>query len=204
MPPKRADITKDKEIIKDKGTDIDYNSDDEKNKNKITKKITKDMTQEEITEFLKNTIIIPKEQWEQIPINSYISYIKEDGKFIKGGYVKLIFNKKKSSTDNGSIYLIYGTKLDKYNNDKYYKEFTINLSNIKEIYKKIDNSAIIEYQIIKNNINKLLLSQNSKIDELIVKINTFDKKINKLEENHYKTLKLIKNLHNIKSLDNIK
>ena len=30
-----------------------------------------------------------------------------------------------------------------------------------------------------------------------------EKKIIKLEENHYKTIKLIKNLHNIKNLDNV-
>lgn len=178
---------------------------------KVSKEIQKDtkkeMNTEEINDFLKNSILIPKEQWQQLPLNSFISYFKEDGKFVKGGYIKLIFSKKDSeNTDDskGNSYLIYGTKLDKYNNDKYYKEFTINLSNIKEIYKKIDNSAVIEYQIIKNNFTKLLNSNNSKIDEIINKLNTFEKKINKLEENHYKTLKLIKNLHNINNLDNIK
>lgn len=162
----------------------------------------KELTTEEINEYLKNSILIPKDQWKTLPVNSFISYFKEDGKFVKGGYIKLIFNKKDSENEND--YLIYGTKIDKYTNDKYYKEFTINLSNIKEIYKKIDNSALIEYQIIKTNVNKLLNNNNAKIDEIINKLNTFEKKINKLEENHYKTLKLIKNLHNIKSLDNIK
>ncbi len=101
-------------------------------------------------------------------------------------------------------YLIYSTKIDKYNNDKYYKEFTINLSNIKEIYKKIDASAIMEYQIIKANITKLLNLNAEKMNDIVDRINQIDKKINKLEENHYKTLKLIKNLHNIKSLDTLK
>jgi hypothetical protein len=176
-------------------------------KDKQKEMTTKEMTTEEINDFLKNSINIPKEQWQQLPINSFISYFKNDGKFVKGGYIKLIFNKNNSDNidnDDNIHYLIYGTKIDKYNNDKYYKEFTINLSNIKEIYKKIDNSALIEYQIIKNNITKLLNSNNSKIDEIINKLNTFEKKINKLEENHYKTLKLIKNLHNINNLDNIK
>jgi vacuolar-type H+-ATPase subunit I/STV1 len=160
-------------------------------KDKQKEMTTKEMTTEEINDFLKNSINIPKEQWQQLPINSFISYFKNDGKFVKGGYIKLIFNKNNSDNiDN--------------DDNKYYKEFTINLSNIKEIYKKIDNSALIEYQIIKNNITKLLNSNNSKIDEIINKLNTFEKKINKLEENHYKTLKLIKNLHNINNLDNIK
>lgn len=170
----------------------------EKNKKNYKKKKNNELTDEDIKDYLKNSMSIPKDQWETIPVNSFISYYKEDNTFVKGGYVKLIFNK------NNNIYLIYGTKLDKYQNDKYYKEFTINLTNIKEIYKKIDQSAIIEYQIIKNNISKLLDNSNNKIDEIINKITNLEKKIIKLEENHYKTLKLIKTLHNIKTLDNVK
>lgn len=163
----------------------------------------KELTQDEINDFLKNSILIPKDQWNTLPVNSYISYYKEDGKFVKGGYIKLIFSKKDPKTDSENDYLIYGTKLDKYNNDKYYKEFTINLSNIKDIYKKIDPSAIIEYQIIKNNITKLINTTNIKLEEVINKMLNIEKKISKLEENHYKTLKLIKNLHNIKNLETL-
>lgn len=163
----------------------------------------KELTKEEIEDFLKNSIQIPKEQWNIIPTNSFISYYKEDGKFIKGGYIKLIFSKKDPKTEENNNYLIYGTKLDKYANDKYYKEFTINLSNIKEIYKKIDASAIIEYQIIKNNVTKLINVTNTKIEEMINKMTLIEKKLIKLEENHYKTIKLIKNLHNITNLDSI-
>ena len=155
------------------------------------------LTEEEITEYLKDSIKIPKEQWITIPVNSFISYFKNDDSFIKGGFIKLQFNK------NDNDYIIYGTKLVKFSNDRYYKEFTINLSNIKEIYKKIDKSAIIEYQIIKNNISTLFNDFSSKFDEILNKLDTHDKKIIKLEENHYKTIKLIKTLHNIKSLDNI-
>lgn len=163
----------------------------------------KELTEEEINEFLKNSILIPKEQWSTLPTNAFISYYKDDDKFIKGGYVKLIFNKKDPKSDEMNTYLIYGTKIDKYNNDRYYKEFTINLSNIKEIYKKIDASAIIEYQIIKNNVSKIINTTNEKIEEVINKISIIEKKINKLEENHYKTIKLIKNLHNIKNLETL-
>jgi len=157
-----------------------------------------DLTEDEIKEYLKNSILIPKEQWNNLPINAYISYKKDDGKFIKGGYIKLIFTK------NNKDYLIYGTKIDKYNNDRYYKEFTINLDNILEIYKRIDQSAMLEYQIIKNNISKLLDHVNNKIDDIITRLLNTEKKITKLEDNHYKTLKLIKTLHNIKTLDNVK
>ena len=170
----------------------------EKNtKTKSKKYIDKEITEEEKKEYLKNSILIPSEQWLTLPVNSFISYIKKDGKFIKGGYIKLIYNKKESN------YLIYGSKLDKYNNDRYYKEFTIKLDNIKEIYKKVDSSAIIEYQIIKNNINSMIEKFKLDIDKIYEKINELDNKINKVEDNNKKTIKLIKNLHNIKSLDDV-
>lgn len=168
------------------------------NKKNDKKKIKKEITEDEIKEFLKNSILIPKDQWNSLPVNSFISYVKNDGKFIKGGYIKLIFQKK----DND--YMIYSTKLDKYNNDRYYKEFTINLNNIKEIYKKIESSAIIEYKIIKTNINNILDQFKLQINEISNKVDELDKKIIKLEDNNKKTIKLIKNLHNISSLDDIK
>ncbi len=180
-------------------SDTEKKDSTKKTSKKYTKKTKSNiLTEEEIKDYLKNSIIIPKDQWETLPINSFISYYKEDNSFIKGGFIKLIFNK------NNNTYLIYGTKLDKYQNDKYYKEFTINLNNIKEIYKKIDQSAIIEYQIIKNNISKLIDNTNLKLEETINKIVLLEKKIIKLEDNHYKTLKLIKTLHKIKTLDNVK
>lgn len=180
-------------------SDSENNSKIQRKKVKNSKnKNTKDLTDDEVKEYLKNSILVPKDQWNSLPINSYISYIKDDNKFVKGGYVKLIFDK------NNNTYLIYGTKIDKYTNDRYYKEFTINLSNIKEIYKKIDQSAIMEYQIIKTHITKLIDNTNNKLEEILNRLNQTEKKIIKLEENHYKTLKLIKNLHNIKNLDTIK
>lgn len=176
-------------------SDIENNN---KNKKNDKKKIEKEITEDEKKEFLKNSILIPSDQWNSLPVNSFISYVKNDGKFIKGGYIKLIFQKK----DND--YIIYSTKLDKYNNDRYYKEFTINLNNIKEIYKKIESSAIIEYKIIKTNINNILDQFKSQINEISNKVDELDKKIIKLEDNNKKTIKLIKNLHNISSLDDIK
>jgi hypothetical protein len=101
-------------------------------------------------------------------------------------------------------YLIYSSKLDKYNNDRYYKEFTINLNNIKEIYKKVDTSAIIEYQIIKKDITASLSKFVTEIEKINNKLEELDNKINKVEENNKKTIILIKNLHKIKSLDDIK
>lgn len=179
-------------------SDIENNKEKEQLINKKKKYVEKEITEEEKKEYLKNSILIPKDQWEKLPVNSFISYVKNDNKFIKGGFIKLFFKKKDID------YLIYSSKLDKYNNDRYYKEFTINLNNIKEIYKKVDTSAIIEYQIIKKDITASLSKFVTEIEKINNKLEELDIKINKAEENNKKTIKLIKNLHNIKSLDDIK
>lgn len=155
---------------------------------------------DKMQEYIKESLLIPSDKWESIPINSNICYIKKDGKFVKGGYVKLIYTK------NEKLFLVYSNKLDKYNNDKYYKEFTINLASIDKIYKKIDQSAIMEYEIIKNNINKVITEFSTKLeklDNIFNKIDDIEKKIVKLETNHYKIVKLIKKLHNINTIDNV-
>lgn len=155
----------------------------------------------QIKEIIKNSILIPKDKWEQIPINSQICYYKNDGKFVKGGYVKLIYTK------NEKNFLVYSNKLDKYNNDRYYKEFTINLSSIDKIYKKIDQSAVMEYEIIKNNINTVINELSLKLEKLEnvnSKLEEIEKKIVRLESNHYKIVQLIKKLHNINTIDSVK
>lgn len=165
----------------------------------VQKKTTfKKMTESEITEYLKDSILIPNTDWNKLSIGSNISYYKNDGNFVKSGFIKAIYN------NEGNDFIKYGTKLNTYFNDKYYKEFTVNTTNIKELYKKIDQSAILEYKIIKKNI---LNSMNSYMDKFIKienDINILSEKIGKLEDNHIKTIKFIKKLHNIKSLDDIK
>ena len=159
---------------------------------------SKQLSDEEIAEYLKGSILVPKTQWKDLYDNSNISYIKNDGGFIKSGFIKLIYNK------DDEDYIRYGSKLDRYNNDKYYKEFTVKFSNIKELYKKIDNSAIMEYKLIKENIKNTLLSFTDELIRLDGKVNEINEKLVKLDENHIKIVKLIKKLHNINSLDDIK
>lgn len=158
------------------------------------KKIKKIVSPEE---YIKGCILIPSDRWLDIPLNSQICYYKNDNKFVKGGFVKLIFNKKDED------FIIYGTKLDKYNNDKYYKEFTIKLSNIKEIYKRIDQDAIVEYKLINANISKKLKEYEKYIADLKTHIDSLELRLNKEEANSRKILKLIKYLHKSSSLDNI-
>jgi len=169
------------------------------NKNEEKKPYIKSMSEEDIKDYLKDAITIPREQWMNLYMNSHICYRKNDGGFVRSGYIKLSFTSK-----DGEDCIRYGTKIDRYNNDKYYREFTVKLSNIKELYKKVDQSAIMEYKIIKTNIANSLSEFTKSIEEVSEKINMIEERLIKLEDNHIKTIKLIKKLHNINSLDDLK
>lgn len=171
------------------------------NKNAISdKKKTayKKMSEDEIADYLKDSMLIPPEDWEKLAVGSNISYYKKDGNFIKSGFIKTIYTK------DDNIFILYGTKLNSYNNDKYYKEFTVNTSNIKELYKRIDQSAILEYKIIKKNIFNSMNIFVEKFNKIENELNIINDKITKLENNHTKTISFIKKLHNIKSIDDVK
>jgi hypothetical protein len=178
--------------MSDKNKELDNNAE------KKTAYKSKKLSDEEIAEYLKGSILVPKYQWKDLYDNSNISYIKNDGGFVKSGFIKLIYNK------DDEDYIRYGSKLDRYNNDKYYKEFTVKFSNIKALYKKIDNSAIMEYKLIKENIKNTLSNFTEELTRLDDKVNDMNEKIIKLDENHVKIVKLIKKLHNISSLDDLK
>jgi hypothetical protein len=168
---------------------------------KAEKKIpykAKKLSDEEIVEYLKASILIPKDKWKDLHDNSNISYIKNDGGFIKSGFIKLIYNK------DGEDYIRYGTKLDRYANDTYYKEFTVKFSSIKDLYKKIDNSAIIEYKLINDRIKSTLANFTEELTRLDGKVNEMHEKMLELDRNHIKIVNLIKKLHNINNLNDIK
>lgn len=180
------------------------NSDDDDNNKKKLKKNIKDkqqfkkMSDDDIKLYLKDSILLPKSEWDKLSVGTNISYYKNDGNFVKSGFIKAIYS------NDGNNFIKYGTKLDTYYNDKYYKEFTVNTSNIKELYKKIDKSAIIEFKIINKNILNTINNINENITKLENTINNINERINKLEDNHNLTIKFIKKLHNINSKDDIK
>lgn len=165
-------------------------------KNKSGKQ-SKQMTEAEIELYLKNCIQIPRQSWMTIPDNSQICYYKKDGNFVKSGYIKLSYSK------NGNDFIRYGSKLNAVPNDKYYREFTINLSNIKEIYKKVSQDAIWEYKIIRLEMAKKMEEFEQKLAKMQETVDQTDKKTERNREGSEKIVKLIKRLHKIKSLNDL-
>lgn len=185
-------------------TYINSDSENEENgkkkqsKKKDNIKTFKKMSDDEILDYLKDSILIPKNDWDKLSVGSNISYYKNDGNFVKSGFIKAVYS------NDGNDFIKYGTKLNTYYNDKYYKEFTVNTSNIKELYKKIDKSAVIEFKIMNKNILNSINTFMDTISKLENEISNITERITKLEDNHVKTIKFIKKLHNIKSIDDVK
>lgn len=185
-------------------TYINSDSEDEninnkkQSKKKDNIKTFKKMSNEEILDYLKDSILIPKNDWDKLSVGSNISYYKNDGNFVKSGFIKAVYS------NDGNDFIKYGTKLNTYYNDKYYKEFTVNTSNIKELYKKIDKSAVIEFKIMNKNILNSINAFMDTISKLENELISINERISKLEDNHVKTIKFIKKLHNIKSIDDVK
>lgn len=136
-------------------------------------------------------ILIPKNRWKQIPDNSQISYDRKDGKHVKSAYLKVSYSK------DGEDYFLCGNKLNKYANDKYYSEYRLKLSNVDNIWKKISQDSIIEYKLIRAKLEAELSEMRSIIERL-------EERLKKEEDSSKKIVKLIKHLHNIKNLDELK
>ena len=191
-------------MLNNNDTYINSDSENEENdkkkqsKKKDNIKTFKKMSNEEILDYLKDSILIPKNDWDKLSIGSNISYYKNDGNFVKSGFIKAVYS------NDGNDFIKYGTKLNTYYNDKYYKEFTVNTSNIKELYKKIDKSAVIEFKIMNKNILNSINTFMDTISKLENELISINERISKIEDNHVKTIKFIKKLHNIKSIDDVK
>jgi hypothetical protein len=138
----------------------------------------------DIAIHLQGSIKIPKSKWGSLPDNSEICYFRNDGKFVKKCFIKTFYEK------SGDKYVICSNKLNRAQGDKYYSEYRLKLSNIKEIYKRVSQDSIIEYKLIKARLDK-------EIDVLKETISGLEARLTKEEESSKRIVKLIKHLHDI-------
>ena len=112
-------------------------------------------TPEEQAEMLIGYFKIPKERWNEIMNGSEIRYIRDNGKFSKGGYIK--FNN------------IANNKLTLSNSSSAGDTFSVDTTTISEIYKKYYRMACIEIDFLVNSVKKLsehIKQQEERIKEL--------------------------------------
>lgn len=143
MPPKAATSAKKKTK--------DFNLDDKKKKY-IPKEYTLDDKKKLLVGYRAYK---DKKLWFKLPTGTHVRIIKDDGKFIRGGFIVSTYDTE------GVMYMILESQ--KFNKQsKYYKTFRIKLNDTKIIFAKMDTLKIIleEKQsndpkvIIEQNINK--------------------------------------------------
>lgn len=156
-------------IIKDT-TDIFPESNESTKKGSKPLYPPKVFTKEEINNKIKDYIIIEECFWKRLPKGSHIRYLRHDGKFRTGGFVK-VFNKDKTI-------IILETRVNGNNKTPGYMSYGVKLQDLKIIWKKLSYFNSIEL----TKINQDLL--------------LFSKKINKLESENKDFKKIIGNLYN--------
>lgn len=158
------------------------NDDNDSNDDKKTMKDKKSYTQDEINLLIKNTIIIPEDKWMNLEPGVFISYIKKDGTFVKGGYIQVV-NQSKAKRKYFRIV---------FNQNSNSKGYTLYLDQIQTLYKKINETSYYELNAIRESYDKIINKLEDKINNLE---NLLLNKIEKNKENNNKILKLIKKLH---------
>lgn len=156
------------------------------------KKKTSSVTPEEKERMLSDYSELNKSEWETIPILSHIRYLRKDGAFRTGGFVK------------NSWIGLYGPSKGKKclqlaaGQDYKSTKWTICLNDIEKIWQKNNNTLASDKNLspeIKNNIQ----SNKESIEYLLRTVEQNKIDISKIMNEQTRIINLIKKLHNIKS-----
>lgn len=128
----------------------------------------------EQTKLLKDYTEVNKNDWDKIPKNTHIRYLRNDGLFRRGGFVKNMWINSQGINQ--------GTKYIQLSSNITYKsqKWTIAINDINKIWKK--------------NNSELLINNNENLDEINNKINNMQNNIEKNKENIDYLLKMIDQL----------
>ncbi len=108
-----------------------------------TEKITlsKNYTKEEIEDYLRNYIEIPKLFWNNLKYDTHVRYFKTTGEFVIGGFVYKVKKNKNLEIKNG-IKTTYSN----------FVKWTVNFKEIEKLYAKPDAITLtLYYNLIKIN-----------------------------------------------------
>jgi hypothetical protein len=122
------------------------------------------------------------EQWKKLPIGVHIRMIKQDGSFLRGGFLKAFYDKGEK------MYMAVENK--KFNRYKGYFVYNITLSNIKiiffkvESYKKMKSMEETKHDHLVSQIEKKLVDPKAekKFDMIVRAIRAYSQKIEEQSE----------------------
>jgi len=151
--------------------------------NKIKKKSPKTYTAAEKNAMLVGyRMLKDPTQWRKLPVGVHIRMIKDNGAFLRGGFIKAFYDK------DGKTYMSVENK--RFNRNRGYFMYHITLTNIKIIFFKVDSYTKLKKaeeaknDVIVSQIEKKLVDPKSekKFDAIVRAIRAYSQKIEEQEE----------------------
>ena len=130
----------------------------------------KNYTENEIENMLHNCVEVPSTLWNSLSTNILIRYLRNDGAFRRGGYIKKIYN---NNEKEACIRLICNPNI--YPDTITNPTWIIKLKDIKTIWKEVNKNT--EQNEKENQINKKLLDQEEQLKNMRNDINQLHKTV---------------------------
>lgn len=158
------------------------------------KKTVNTVTVDEQAKMLQNYDDVDHNEWAAIPPSSHIRYLRKDGAFRRGGFVK--------NSWVGLYGASKGKKCLQLSSTQSYKstKWTICLDDIEKIWRKNPNLvATGEKNIISPELNSTIQANKESVEYLIRVVDQLKIDISKINNEQTRIINLIKKLHHIKS-----
>ena len=161
-------------------------------KNEHEVKQNTSMTPEEQEKMLRNYIEVDKSAWAAIPVDSHIRYLRKDGAFRRGGFVK--------NSWVGTYGASAGKKCLQLSAAQSYKstKWTVCLDDIEKLWKQNTSGQVGEKNIISPEISAMVQSNKENVEYLMRTVEQLKIDVAKINNEQTRIINLIKKLHNIK------
>lgn len=143
----------------------------------------------EIKSLLKGYILVQKDQWSSIPINSHIRYFRNGNVFRRGGFVTNHYEK------NGLPFIHLATSRNDYKKGPKYTTWPLALSDTARIYMKPNKSSNIEMGAVQSKNTEII----SQINKLVSVVKQQKIRIDKQEEDIRRLYVLLSRMSKLKN-----
>lgn len=150
------------------------------------------------TKLLKDYIEVDKNDWDKMPKNTHIRYLRNDGLFRKGGFVKNMWINSQG-VNQGTKYIQLSSNIT-YKSQKW----TVAINDINKIWKKNKSELLISNnnenldEINKkiNNIQNNIEKNNENIDYLLKMLDQLKLSVKNTQNDQHRVMNLVKQMHN--------
>ena len=160
-----------------------------KNEEEVKKNVAAVITEDEQKKLLMGYEEVPNQKWESLINNIHIRYLRKDGIFRRGGFVKNTWVGLHGNSQ-GKKCIQLSSNIN-YNSNKW----TICFDDIDKIWQKISmQTNQVDSTEMQNSVKK----NNESIDFLLKSVEKLNIDIARLSNEQQRIINLIKKLHNIK------